>query len=157
MRRGPVEDALVQPFQLLNETIDIAIVCSDFAVAVDFYQLKLGLPTYADIEIPDRLAVPSGLAPHGFRHLRLKAGNTLIKLMEIEPAPARVPQEFRAGVRWLTFRVADLDATMSELSRRGVRFLSTRLEGLAGAFACAQAPDNLLIEFVELYRREEER
>jgi catechol 2,3-dioxygenase-like lactoylglutathione lyase family enzyme len=155
MRRGAVEDALVQPFQLLNEAIDIAIVCSDFAAAVDFYQQKLGLQTYVDIEIPERLAVPSGLAPRGFRHLRLRAGNTLIKLMEIEPTPDRVPEEFRAGVRWLTFHVADLDITMSELSGRGVRFLSARLEGLAGAFACAQAPDNLLIEFVELYRRQE--
>ena len=153
MRRRALEHPLGEPFELTRETIDIAIVCSDFAAAVDFYQHQVGLQVHADLEIPERLAVPSGLAPHRFRHLRLKAGNTLIKLMEIEPAPDPLPNEFRAGVRWLTFHVRDLDETIRELSARGVRFLSGRMEGLAGAFACAQAPDNLLIEFVELYER----
>jgi catechol 2,3-dioxygenase-like lactoylglutathione lyase family enzyme len=152
MRSG-VDDAVGLPFQLASATIDIAIVCSDFPAAAEFYQRRLGLPVHADLEIPERLAVPSGLAPHGFRHLRLRAGNTLIKLMEIQPAPLCAPSGFQAGVRWLTFQVADLDSTIRHLSSRGVQFLSGRLEGLAGAFVCAQAPDDVLIEFVELYQR----
>lgn len=141
------------PFNLTVPGIEIAIVCSDFAESVDFYQGKLGLEVFADLQIPERLAVPSGLAPAAFRHLRLRAGNTLIKLMEIDPAPDHVNPAFRAGVRWLTFKVVDLDTTVRALTKRGVRFLSGRIEGLAGAFACAQAPDGLLLEFVQLYER----
>jgi catechol 2,3-dioxygenase-like lactoylglutathione lyase family enzyme len=142
----------MMPFRLSSPTIDIAIVCSDFDASVAFYRDTLGLAVHKDLDIPDRLAVPSGLAPTGFRHLRLRAGDTLLKLMQIEPPPPQRPAGFEAGVRWLTFFVEDLDATRQSLQARGVKFLSSRLEGLAGAFCCAQAPDGILIEFVELYR-----
>jgi catechol 2,3-dioxygenase-like lactoylglutathione lyase family enzyme len=142
---------MMTSFRLTSPTVDIAIVCSNFRASVDFYQGALGLEVHKDLEIPERLAVPSGLAPSGFRHLRLSAGKTLIKLMEIDSAPPVRPPEFEAGVRWLTFFVADLDEALTVLKGRGVPFLSDRLEGLAGAFACAQAPDGVILEFVELY------
>jgi len=151
--RSAAERSPTQPFELSASQIDISVVCSDFDEAVGFYRDKLGLKVHVDLAIPEKLAVPSGLAPAAFRHLRLRAGNTLIKLVGIEPPPDPVGVSFKAGVRWLTFHVTDLDATIRDVSARGVTFLSGRLEGLAGAFACAQAPDNILIEFVELYRR----
>lgn len=132
--------------------VDIAVVCSDFPASVRFYRDAIGLEIHQDLEIPERLAVPSGLAPSAFRHLRLRAGDSLIKLMEISPPPVAQAEAFHAGVRWLTFFVDDLNATISLLTERGVEFISPRLEGLAGAFACAKAPDGILIEFVELYQ-----
>lgn len=149
--RAAVDHAPARPFELSSPQIDVSIVCSDFDRSLDFYRTKLGLEVHADLAIPRHLAVPSGLAPRPFRHVRLRAGSTLIKLVDIERPPAPVPPGLNAGVRWLTFQVTDLDATIRELGARGVTFLSGRLEGLAGAFACAQAPDNVLIEFVEMY------
>jgi len=108
VRRRALEHALGEPFQLSSRTVDIAVVCSDFAAAVDFYQRQVGLPVHADLEIPNdspslrprATQIPSSTA---------ESRDTLIKLMEIEPAPPAVPDEFRAGVRWLTFHVRDLE------------------------------------------------
>jgi glyoxylase I family protein len=144
--------------ELSDGTLDVAIVCSDFDASVDFYVNKLGFPIAADLEIPERLAVGSGLAPSGFRHVRVRAGHALIKLMQIdEPPPSPPSDSFAAGVRWLTFRVIDIQATVQLLQSRGVAFLSEPLAGLAGSFVCAQAPDGVIIEFVELYTAQDDR
>lgn len=132
-------------------TIDIAIVCSDFEASLDFYTRVLELPIHEEVEIPERLAVPSGLAPGAFRHVRLRAGSSLIKLMQITPSPAERGRDFAAGVRWLTFQVTNLEDTVARLEARGVTFLSPPIRGLAGYFACAEAPDGLILEFVERF------
>jgi catechol 2,3-dioxygenase-like lactoylglutathione lyase family enzyme len=139
---------------LTDGVVDVAIVCSDFDGAVEFYTVLLGLPVAEDIQIPPSLAVPSGLAPSGFRHLRLRAGKTLLKLMEISPAPGPATHEFRAGIRWLTLRVEDLAATVGRLEAQGVKFMSPPIRGLAGYFACAEAPDGVILEFVERFSDE---
>lgn len=139
------------PLFSAGHTVDIAIVCSDFEESYDFYARRLALPLHEDLIIPASLAVAAGLAPTGFRHVRLRAGSTLIKLMEIDPAPAPRVDGFHAGIRWLTLRVDNLTETVALLSRRGVPFLSGPLEGLAGWLACAQAPDGVILEFVQPY------
>ena len=144
-------------FELSDGTLDVAIVCSDFNASVDFYVNKLGFLIAADLEIPDSLAVPSGLAPSGFRHVRVRVGDALVKLMQIDEAPAPPSGAFAAGVRWLTLRVIDIQATVRFLRSRGVTFLSEPLAGLAGSFVCAQAPDGVIIEFVELYSADDDR
>ena len=102
--------------------VDVGIVCSNFDESLHFYRDLLGFHVVLDFEIPEDTAVSAGLAPRGFRQVRLKAGETLIKLMEIESPPARKKPEFAAGVRWLTFfrrRCAqDLSGTLRE--RRAV-------------------------------------
>lgn len=140
---------------LETSAVDVAIVCSDFEASLDFYNRVLDLPIHEEIGIPDRLAVPSGLAPSSFRHVRLRAGVSLIKLMQISPAPAERGREFAAGVRWLTLQVSDLEGTINRLESRGVKFLSVPIRGLAGFFACAEAPDGLILEFVERFRDSE--
>ena len=136
---------------LSHSTVDIAITCSDFAASLDFYHNKLGLEIVLELEIPDDLAQDVGLAPTGFRQVRLQAGNTLIKLMDIEsppPAPAGV---FSAGVRWLTFFVEDIQATVENLKQNGVEFLSEPISAPdAAGVACAKDPDGILIELVEI-------
>jgi glyoxylase I family protein len=143
--------------QLSDAIVDVAIVCSDFETSLDFYVRKLGFPIAADLQIPQNLAVPSGLAPSAFRHVRVRAGAALIKLMEIEGPPQPPPNDFRAGVRWLTFRVTDLADTVAMLQEHGVTLLSAPLRGLAGSFVCAQAPDGVILEFVELYAPSDDR
>ena len=136
---------------LSHPTVDIAITCSNFERSLDFYHNKLGFEIVLDIEIPDSLAQDVGLAPTGFRQVRLKAGNTLIKLMDIESPPPIPTDEFSAGVRWLTFIVADIQKTVENLKQNGVEFLSQPISAPdAAGVVCAKDPDGILIELVQI-------
>lgn len=148
MRSGGVA---LTVFELAAQGVDVALVCEDFDAAFDFYHRKLGLPIEYDRKIPARLAVGSGLAPSTFRHVRFRLGAALIKLMQISPIPEPAQAGFHAGVRWITVFVRDLELTFTTLSSRGVKFIGPLLEGEAGSFVCAEAPDALIIEFVQLY------
>lgn len=131
--------------------VDVGIVCSRFEESLRFYRDLLGLPVVLDIQIPASVAVGAKLAPRPFRQVRLKAGETLIKLMEIEQPPAPRTAEFAAGVRWLTFFVEDAWAAYRELSSKGVEFLAEPVVAPdADGVVCALDPDGILIELVQL-------
>ena len=136
---------------LSHPIVDIALTCNNFAASLDFYHNKLGFEIVLDLEIPDDLARDVGLAPTGFRQVRLKAGNTLIKLMDIESPPPKPADAFSAGVRWLTFFVDDIQQTVEDLKQNGVEFLSEPISAPdAAGVACAPDPDGILVEFVEI-------
>lgn len=136
---------------LSHPVVDIAITCSDFEASLDFYHNKLGFEIVLDLEIPQSLAQKTGLAPTGFRQVRLKAGNTLIKLMDIKSPPQTPIDEFSAGVRWLTFVVEDIQNTVDSLERNGVKFLSEPVSAPdATGVVCAKDPDGILIELVQI-------
>jgi catechol 2,3-dioxygenase-like lactoylglutathione lyase family enzyme len=131
--------------------VDIGIVCSHFDESLHFYRDLLGLALALDIQIPAEVAVGAGLAPRPFRQVRLKAGETLIKLMEIQDPPPRRSADFTAGVRWLTFFVEDAWKTYDELRAKGVKFLAEPVTAPdAAGVVCALDPDGLLVEFVQL-------
>ena len=137
--------------KLTHSTIDIAIVCSNFKESLHFYQHCLGLEIVMELEIPAEVARGAKLAPEGFRQVRLQAGNTLIKLMDIAFPPVSVSGQFKPGVRWLTFFVEDVQQTVSDLEQRGVTFLSPPVSAPdAAGVVCAQDPDGILIEFVQV-------
>ena len=136
---------------LSHPTVDIAITCSNFEESLHFYHNKLGFEIVLDLEIPTTLAQNVGLAPTGFRQVRLKAGNTLIKLMDIESPPPPSTDEFSAGVRWLTFFVTDIQRTVENLKQNGVVFLSEPISAPdAAGVVCAKDPDGILIELVQI-------
>ena len=136
---------------LSHPTVDIAITCSNFEESLDFYHNKLGFEIVLDLDIPEALAQDVGLAPTGFRQVRLKAGNTLIKLMDIESPPPTPTDKFSAGVRWLTFIVADIQKTVENLKQNGVEFLSEPISAPdAAGVVCAKDPDGILIELVQI-------
>lgn len=136
---------------LSHPIIDIAITCSNFDASLDFYHNKLGLEIVMDLEIPSDLATDVGLAPTGFRQVRLKAGNTLIKLMDIQNPPPTPSDEFSAGVRWLTFIVEDIQNVIDSLEQKGVEFLSEPISAPdAVGVACTKDPDGILIELVQI-------
>ena len=136
---------------LSHPIIDIAITCSNFDASLDFYHNKLGLEIVMDLEIPSDLATDVGLAPTGFRQVRLKAGNTLIKLMDIQNPPPTPSDEFSAGVRWLTFIVEDIQNIIDSLEQKGVEFLSEPISAPdAVGVACTKDPDGILIELVQI-------
>ena len=137
--------------KLSHPTVDIAITCSNFEKSLDFYHNKLGFEIVLDLEIPENLAQNIGLAPSGFRQVRLKAGNTLIKLMDIESPPSTPSDQFSAGVRWLTFFVEDIDESVKNLKQNGVEFLSEPISAPdAAGVVCAKDPDGILIELVQI-------
>lgn len=136
--------------QLTHPIVDIAIVCSNFEESLRFYHECLGLEIVLDIQIPEDVAIGAGLAPRGFRQVRLQAGQTLIKLMSIESPPPTPSYDFSAGVRWLTFFVEDVWGTVEELKQKGVEFLSEPVGAPdAGGVVCARDPDGILIELVQ--------
>lgn len=137
--------------KLSHPTVDIAITCSNFEKSLDFYHNKLGFEIVLDLEIPENLAQNIGLAPSGFRQVRLKAGRTLIKLMDIESPPLTPSDQFSAGVRWLTFFVEDIDESVKNLKQNGVEFLSEPISAPdAAGVVCAKDPDGILIELVQI-------
>jgi len=136
--------------ELTHAVVDIGIVCSHFEESLRFYHEQLGLEIVQDIRIPDEVARGAGLAPRGFRHVRLRAGSTLIKLMQIADPPPRRSPKFAAGVRWLTFFVEDVRAAYEQLKAKGVRFLTEPIVAPdAAGVVCAVDPDGILIELVQ--------
>ena len=139
-------------FTMNHPIVDIGIVCSDFDESVRFYRDLLGFETVLDIQIPEETAKGACLAPRGFRQVRLRAGQTLIKLMQIDSPPSERGIDFQAGVRWLTFIIDDVPATVARLKDKGVEFLSEPVSAPdAKHVICAKGPDGMLIELVELY------
>lgn len=135
---------------LTHSVVDIAITCSHFDESLRFYHQLLGLEVVQEVRIPDAVARASGLAPRGFRQVRLRAGQTLIKLMEIPDPPERRTPAFAAGVRWLTFFVADVPKAYEELKAKGVPFLAAPMvPDDAAGLVCAVDPDGVLIELVQ--------
>lgn len=130
--------------------VDLGIVCSNFQDSITFYRDTLGLPVVEEVRVSDEMAIKSGLAPSGFRQVRLKAGDTLIKLMQIQTPPDRGTSGFASGVRWLTLFVNDVNSVYSHLTSKGVKFLSEPLKPKGASWiVCAYDPDGILIEFVE--------
>jgi len=90
--------------------------------------------------------------PAILRSFSLRAGDTLIKLMDIASPPARRSHQFAAGVRWLTFFVKDVQKSYEQLQAKGVRFLTAPVAAPdAAGIVCALDPDGVLIELVQLH------
>ena len=143
--------------KLARPNIDVALTCSHFEESLRFYHDILGLEIVGDVHVPSEVATRFGVAPRGFRQVRLRASDALIKLIEIESPPPSPTEKFRAGVGWLTFFVGDIEATYRELREKGARFLSEPgpVDGVMGenpiaGAACAVDPDGLIIEFIQL-------
>ncbi|MAE63035.1 MAG: glyoxalase [Phycisphaeraceae bacterium] len=133
--------------RVTGSAVDIAIVCSDFEGSLRFYRDLLGLPVFKEVEIPGEVALQLGLAPRGFRQVRLKAGNTLIKLMDITDPPGAIDAAFSAGVRWITFFVDDVPAIYRDWKAKGVSFLSDLPD--AGTIICAVDPNGVIVELIQ--------
>ena len=147
----PPRRGLCSMFTLKHPVVDIAIVCSDFEESLRFYHEVLGLEIVMDFRIPEKVAREASLAPRGFRQVRLKAGETLIKLMDIDAPPPARTLEFQAGVRWLTFIIDDVAGTVAKLKEKGVECLSAPATPPdVKSIVCLEAPDGIMIEFVQV-------
>jgi glyoxylase I family protein len=137
-------------FALAHPVVDIAIVCSYFDASFRFYHDLLGMEVALEVQIPDDFARKIGLAPTGFRQVGLRAGDTLFKLAEMPSPPPTTRGDFAAGVRWLTFIVADLAKTVAALKHGASNSVPSRFAAPnAAGVVCARDPDGLLIELVQ--------
>ena len=133
---------------LANETrsTEVSVVPTELSYHRQTRRLEIAF----EIQISDELAQNVGLAPRGFRQVRVKAGDTLIKLAEIASPPPPLSAEFSSGVNWLTLLVEDIEETIAELKRHGVEPLAEPYSALdAAGVVCVRDPDGLLIEFVQ--------
>lgn len=137
-------------FKLVHPVVDIGVICSNFEKSFHFYHDLLGMEVAIEAYIPGEFTRKIKLTPDGFRQVRLQAGETLIKLAEMQSPPPTPPDEFRAGVRWLTFHVEDMKTAVDELKRRGVQFLTEPAASPdAAAVVLTRDPDGILIELVQ--------
>lgn len=136
--------------KMTRPIIDIAITCSNFDESFRFYHEILGFEIAAEVATSDELAKEIGLAPRGFHQVRLKAGNTLIKLMDIESPPPPANHGFHTGLGWFTILIEDIAETVKELKSKGVQFVSDPVDAPEAEVVCVKAPDGILIELVQL-------
>ncbi|NMG76893.1 SMU1112c/YaeR family gloxylase I-like metalloprotein [Aromatoleum diolicum] len=119
----------------------VAIICSDYARSKDFYCEVLGLRVIAETYRAERRSYKLDLAlPDGGQ----------IELFSFPEPPARPSRPEACGLRHLAFAVADLDASVRQLAKRGVVVEPIRLDELTGRrFTFFADPDDLPLELYE--------
>ncbi len=103
--------------EIASPGIDLGIVTRNAQEMLRFYEDTLGLEKEAVIPMP---------GGGGTMH-RLKAGSSIIKIIDLDPAPTAeaVGGGIRAatGYRYWTIHVANLEAVTSECSAAGYRLV----------------------------------
>ena len=140
-----------------RRTVDIAITRHDFDASLNFYRNILGFEVVIDTQISTEIAAGIGLASSGFRQVRLQAGETLIKLMDIEPPPLEASHAFASGVRWLTIYVEDIERVVADLKKKGAEFRADPVIGKHATAVIAVAPDGLFVEFARVHTKRGDR
>lgn len=119
----------------------IAIIASDITVSKHFYTQVLGFEIIAETYREARDSWKIDLALNG---------DYLIELFSFPNAPTRLDGPEALGLRHLAFTVSDIEATVAELSARGVDVEAIRQDELTGAFyTFFKDPDGLPIELVQ--------
>ena len=124
----------------LNKQHHIAVICSDYAKAKEFYIDKLGFTLEKEFY---RSANDDYL-----RMLRL--GETVIELFIRPDAPARVNNPEAMGLRHLAFRVEDIVPAVEWLNSMGIETEPVREDAYnGGRFTFFKDPDGLPLELHE--------
>ncbi len=122
----------------------VAIIVSDYRKAKEFYVEKLGFPILRENYRPAR--------GDWKLDLRVGTGPDAVELeIFAEPHPPRRPTRPEAcGLRHLAFRVADLDAAVADLAKRGIRCEPVRTDEFTGGrMTFFFDPDGLPLELHE--------
>ena len=125
---------------MLNFTHHVAIICSDYEKAVDFYVKKLGFSIIREKQRPEQQDVL----------MMLRSGETVLELFIKADAPQRVSDPEALGMRHLAFRVDNLGETVAWLNSRGVETELVREDKInGGRFTFFRDPDGLPLELHE--------
>ena len=124
----------------LNKQHHIAVICSDYAKAKEFYIDKLGFTLEKEF-----------YRPANDDYLRmLRLGETVIELFIRPDAPARVNNPEAMGLRHLAFRVEDIVPAAAWLNSMGIETEPIREDPYnGGRFTFFRDPDGLPLELHE--------
>jgi lactoylglutathione lyase len=115
---------------------------NDLEQTIAFYRDVLGLDVVERHE-----------SPRGSKLAFLKAADS-DELIEVCSYPASGPVEVQPDLVHLAFEVDDLDATIADLSKKGVPITDGPTTGSSGSrFAFIDAPERYEIELIERKRR----
>ena len=124
----------------LNHQHHIAIICSDYAKAKDFYVDKLGFAMEREFH---RSAQNDYL-------WMLRKGDTVLELFIRPDAPQRVNNPEALGLRHLAFHVEDIESAVKWLNSRGIETEPIREDPFnGGRFTFFKDPDGLPLELHE--------
>ena len=127
-------------YRVSEKTHHIAVICSDYAKAKEFYIDKLGFTLEKEF-----------YRPANDDYLRmLRLGETVIELFIRPDAPARVNNPEAMGLRHLAFRVEDIVPAVEWLNSLGIETEPVREDKVnGGRFTFFKDPDGLPLELHE--------
>lgn len=123
-----------------NEIHHVAIIGSDYARSKAFYVDKLGFKVIRENYRESR----------DDYKIDLECGGQEIELFIIKNAPKRPSYPEAQGLRHLAFKVEDVEATVRELNRRGIKTEPIRVDEFTNKkMTFFQDPDGLPLEIHE--------
>ncbi|MBQ6719733.1 MAG: VOC family protein [Oscillospiraceae bacterium] len=124
----------------LNRLHHVAIICSDYEQAKEFYVNKLQLPLVREVYRPERRDYI----------LTLLAGEVEIELFIMEDPPLRLTNPEARGLRHLAFHVEDIDPVIHWLNGMGIETEPVRIDPFTGGrMTFFRDPDGLPLELHE--------
>jgi len=129
--------------ELTKNALDIGVITRNAEAMVEFYHKVLGLP------LESVIPMPSGGTMH-----RLKAGNSLLKIVQLnnppahDAAPGGIPAA--TGCRYWTLYVRDLAAAVAHCEQAGRRIAVAPKTIRPGvAIAMVEDPDGNWVELLQ--------
>ncbi|HZH14272.1 MAG TPA: VOC family protein [Archangium sp.] len=126
---------------LLRAIHHVALICSDYERSKAFYTQVLGFRILHEVyrEARDSWKLDLEVSP-----------SVQLELFSFPSPPPRPTRPEARGLRHLAFSVADVDATVLELRRRGVETEPVRIDEYTGRrFTFFADPDGLPLEIYE--------
>lgn len=119
----------------------IAIICSNYEISKHFYTGILGGEIISEVYREARKSYK----------LDIKIGsNGIIELFSFPSPPARQSNPEGCGLRHLAFCVDDIEASVRELTEKGIEVEIIRVDEITGKkFTFFKDPDNLPLELYE--------
>ena len=125
---------------MLGKLHHVAIICSDYRAAKEFYVEKLGLPLTREVYRPERRDYI----------LTLLAGNVEVELFIMENPPQRITNPEARGLRHLAFHVEDVEVAAVWLNSMGIETEPVREDQCnGGRYVFFKDPDGLPLELHE--------
>ena len=120
----------------------IAIICSDYEQSKRFYTEILGFQIDREVLRVERQSYKLDLSLNG---------HYCIELFSFPNPPERVSRPEACGLRHIAFEVADVEAAIADLNKKGIFPEPVRVDEFTGKrFTFFADPDDLPIELYEV-------
>jgi len=110
--------------------LEVGVCVADLERAIDFYETALGFTRISDATLSPERSEAAGFGPVAFRMTRMQTNyGERIKLIETDPRP-EIPARGngsilgQAGISYLTFVVADIEAALERLGKAGAELVT---------------------------------